>query len=331
MGSRPTEPFFAEAHDLNEMHRAFRDRAQQLNITRDTIDQIAGLTSGHASKLLAPEPLKHYGLRSFGPMLGALGLKLLVVEDPEALARVIARMEPADSERQRFKNRNHETARINMTTAPRYRATEDHTNLGHGFQRKGQEFTWPGWPKCFSGAVEPVNESAKRIMAYWGTHHMNGQLPLSPYNADHARIFLPAHFPSMGTRLPALPREEAEGMPRYRSILGGQFGPRRVERGEEIAFTAWPTYGLEPINDEAERVVAYYEMYRDNPRLLPSPWCAYECAIFLPDLPTPKRGPGSIGNRPLSETSDEFRQATAARLIDPAPASRPRVTRRRVA
>jgi predicted phosphoribosyltransferase len=44
-----------------DLHQALRDRANQLNIARETIDEIAGLTPGHASKLLAPQQIKRFG------------------------------------------------------------------------------------------------------------------------------------------------------------------------------------------------------------------------------------------------------------------------------
>ncbi|MPZ39839.1 MAG: hypothetical protein GEU95_17620 [Rhizobiales bacterium] len=285
----------AEIHEYLDLHQVMRARAEYLQISRTTIDTIAGVPDGYSGKLLAPSPLKCAGHKNLMPLLGALALKLVVVEDEEALAKIKRRLEPANHERQRFNNRNHETARAKqMNEAPRYRATADHTNLGAGFYSKGKEITWPGWPKTFSGSVEPVNEPARRVMQYWSKHRLDGRCPPSPYNAEHGRVFLPAHMPadSRSTRLQSLPREELPSMPKFRAVWRGEYGPRKVEIGEEVAFCGWPGSGLEPINDEAKRVVAYYEIYRDNPRLLSSPYCEYAQEIFLPPLPTAKRARG---------------------------------------
>ena len=75
-----------------DLHQALRDRANQLNIARETIDEIAGLTPGHASKLLAPQQIKRFGPLSRWLLLQALGLKLILVEDTEALAKIKSRM-----------------------------------------------------------------------------------------------------------------------------------------------------------------------------------------------------------------------------------------------
>ena len=80
------------------------------------------LREGYAAKVLAPEPTKCAGHKTLLPLLGAFGSELVLVEDPDALARIQSRMEPADRERQRFNNRNHETARAKqMSEAPKYK------------------------------------------------------------------------------------------------------------------------------------------------------------------------------------------------------------------
>jgi hypothetical protein len=50
------------------------------------------LPDGYASKLLSPIPYRTVGLLSLGPLLGALGLKLAVLPDAEALAKVRHRL-----------------------------------------------------------------------------------------------------------------------------------------------------------------------------------------------------------------------------------------------
>ena len=79
-------------HDYGGLHRILRDRAEELNVSRTTLDEAAGFTSGHASKLLAPRPLKKLGATTLGLMLQVMGLKLVVVEDPEQLQRISAKL-----------------------------------------------------------------------------------------------------------------------------------------------------------------------------------------------------------------------------------------------
>ena len=83
-----------EIRNYQELHLALRERAEQLGVSRLTIDDVSGLPSGYSAKLLAPVPIKRLGPLSFGLMLQALGLKLVVVEDREALARVKSRLTP---------------------------------------------------------------------------------------------------------------------------------------------------------------------------------------------------------------------------------------------
>jgi hypothetical protein len=78
----------AVVHDYAQLHQALRDRAHCVGLSRLVLDEAAGLTSGHCSKILAPTPIKTLGMVSLGPLLGALGVQLLVVEDPVALARI---------------------------------------------------------------------------------------------------------------------------------------------------------------------------------------------------------------------------------------------------
>jgi hypothetical protein len=72
----------AEVTDYPGLVAAFRLRAEQLQISRENIDSIAGWADNLAGKLLSPNPVKRIGLQTLQPMLAALGCKLLVVEDP---------------------------------------------------------------------------------------------------------------------------------------------------------------------------------------------------------------------------------------------------------
>lgn len=49
----------AEVRSWNDLHAAFRARAESLNVSRLVLDELSGLQSGYASKLLAPVPMRH--------------------------------------------------------------------------------------------------------------------------------------------------------------------------------------------------------------------------------------------------------------------------------
>jgi hypothetical protein len=72
-----------------DLHRALRARAEALQIARDRLDEIAGLPSGYSSKLLSFPPIKNLGPVSAFPMIGALGMAVVLIEDAQAMLRVL--------------------------------------------------------------------------------------------------------------------------------------------------------------------------------------------------------------------------------------------------
>jgi hypothetical protein len=83
---------FALVDDYASLHAALRMRAAQIGVTRIELDEISGVPAGYAAKLLAAEPIKNLGVKSLGPLLGALAIRLAVIEDPEQLARIAGRI-----------------------------------------------------------------------------------------------------------------------------------------------------------------------------------------------------------------------------------------------
>jgi hypothetical protein len=82
----------ASVSHYHELLKAVRDRVAELGITHETLDAVAGLQSGYASKLLSNPPIKRMGAFLQFIVLQSLGMKLLAVEDPEQLARVQSRL-----------------------------------------------------------------------------------------------------------------------------------------------------------------------------------------------------------------------------------------------
>lgn len=74
-----------------DFHAALRARAEQLGVSRETIDAMAGLPSGYASKVLAPKPMKRIGPTSLPLLVPALGMQLALIEDPAAMQRLAKR------------------------------------------------------------------------------------------------------------------------------------------------------------------------------------------------------------------------------------------------
>lgn len=83
-----TQPL-AEIKDYRSLVEAARARIDELNISLDTVDTLAGFADRWTSKILSPSqsPTKRMGWGSLWPLLDALGLKLVVVENPETMER----------------------------------------------------------------------------------------------------------------------------------------------------------------------------------------------------------------------------------------------------
>ena len=82
-----------ECRDYDDLRAALRQRAEELNISRMGIDRVSGLPNGYSAAVLSETANKRLGAKTIGPLLAALGLKLVVVEDAEAMARYTARAE----------------------------------------------------------------------------------------------------------------------------------------------------------------------------------------------------------------------------------------------
>ena len=80
----------ATVRDYDQLQQAMRARADDLNINRETIDELAYLPRGYAGKVLCKNPCRRIGANLIGDFLRTLGLKLLVVEDAEGLARTMS-------------------------------------------------------------------------------------------------------------------------------------------------------------------------------------------------------------------------------------------------
>jgi hypothetical protein len=80
-----------EAVDHDELVAVLRQRKAALQLSDALCDELAGMASGHTGKILGPAPVKRIGGVTLGPLLGALGLKLLVVVDVGAAKRMASR------------------------------------------------------------------------------------------------------------------------------------------------------------------------------------------------------------------------------------------------
>jgi len=76
-----------EIRQYSDLILVLRTRADELQLSRETIDAIAGLPERYASKVLSLRGVRRIGMQTLGPLLAALGMKLIAVEDEAAMKR----------------------------------------------------------------------------------------------------------------------------------------------------------------------------------------------------------------------------------------------------
>lgn len=80
-----------QIRSYDDLQAVLRAVAEERQISREELDNLAGLPRGYASKVLAAVPMRRLGPDTLGPMLGALGVMLVPMTDPEAKARFTER------------------------------------------------------------------------------------------------------------------------------------------------------------------------------------------------------------------------------------------------
>jgi hypothetical protein len=68
-----------------------RARADELKLSRISIDEIAGVPAGYSAKLLSLKPVKKLGVLSISTVLPALAIRLVAISDDELMQRLQAR------------------------------------------------------------------------------------------------------------------------------------------------------------------------------------------------------------------------------------------------
>jgi hypothetical protein len=84
----PTLQPLAIARGYEAIRAGIAAWCQAERISRMELDARARLTDGHAGKILSPRATKKLGRRTFGAVLHATGLALVLVRDDEALALI---------------------------------------------------------------------------------------------------------------------------------------------------------------------------------------------------------------------------------------------------
>ncbi len=88
--------FLRVAGDYTGLVDILRERADEMSMSREELDFQAGLQNGYTGKVLSRRHTRHLGIVSLGATLGALGLKMLLIEDTEQAAKILARRKPRE-------------------------------------------------------------------------------------------------------------------------------------------------------------------------------------------------------------------------------------------
>jgi hypothetical protein len=84
----------ADVSSYEQMLDALRARVSALQVNGQIFDEYCGLPRGYLSKLVGANPVRRLGMTSFGPVVTALGLRCLFVEDEAATKRLRERVPP---------------------------------------------------------------------------------------------------------------------------------------------------------------------------------------------------------------------------------------------
>lgn len=77
---QPSLRTLATVRNYHDLVAVLRARADEMRVSRETIDSAAKLQKGYSAKMLSSTPVKGVGQSSLGPLLSMLGLELVVVE-----------------------------------------------------------------------------------------------------------------------------------------------------------------------------------------------------------------------------------------------------------
>jgi hypothetical protein len=89
----PAPRTIAFCRDYEALVQAFRARQDELGLSNQLCDELAGLTSGHTDKLLGPSRNKTMGASTIDIFLELFGVSLVLVEDMDKVRRMQSRWE----------------------------------------------------------------------------------------------------------------------------------------------------------------------------------------------------------------------------------------------
>ena len=74
--------------NYDELRRALNAVRDYRQMSLAVMNDLAGCADGYFEKILGPRPGRHVGVKSLSDAFGVLGIKCVLIEDPEAWARI---------------------------------------------------------------------------------------------------------------------------------------------------------------------------------------------------------------------------------------------------
>ena len=87
--------------DYDSLIEALRSAKSARGLSDGSVDELGGLTRGHTEKVLGPSRTKNLSPMMLETLLGVLAVKLVLVDDPAAAARMEKRWDRRDEKRVR--------------------------------------------------------------------------------------------------------------------------------------------------------------------------------------------------------------------------------------
>ena len=77
-----------EIRTYTELHSTLRERADHLDMSRETIDHLAGFPAGYSGKILGRRQVRRLSAISLLTMSQSFGLTLVLAEAPDLMMRI---------------------------------------------------------------------------------------------------------------------------------------------------------------------------------------------------------------------------------------------------
>lgn len=164
--------FFAEVRNLDDLNTIVRARAEQLGVSKSTVDRVAGLSDGYFAKISTTKPIKGLGPSTFAPTIQALALRIIVIDDDTAFEAIKHRL----TQKNANQDRSAPTPDINL--APRIMSLI-FSELSRRRMRRLNDSRTP----------EQRSEDARRaVRVRWGHHFERQMMARAAPGAVHAAV-----------------------------------------------------------------------------------------------------------------------------------------------